>query len=245
FDSAAGLYTNAFRISSSVDWTEGMVRSLVHLSRCSDRTGDSSTSRDYLKAAEELLFASDDPVLDVLVGNREVEWLLFNESAGSALEKCISVSQNHGSVSSSEAGETWRLMAAIYKKKGDYDSALVNIEKAVSHDDKYHYLAELASDYYIKSSIQSLSGNEADAVNSMLQALHYDKFIENTAAITQDLYALGLIYEKMGDSEMAIHYFQRTYLVYTGSGKTSVPEILQKKLEKGDNKILLPTEDDR
>jgi tetratricopeptide (TPR) repeat protein len=244
YESSIKLYSNAFSLSSSVDWEEGMIRSLVHMSRSSDRTADSKQSQVYLDAARELLFISDKVTLNILVGNRESEWLLFHKSPEKALEKCNEIINILGSENSEEAGETWRLKAAILKKMKNYDDALDAIEKAVTLDDKQHYIAELASDHYIKASILSLSGREVEGINSMLQALHYDKFIENTAGIAQDLYALALIYEKMGKKENANHFFQRTYLVYTGAGRSDIPPVLNEKLINASKSPLLFQETD-
>ena len=244
YDSSIKLYTNAFSISSSVDWQEGMVRSLVHLSRSADRITDAELSLSYLDAAEELLAQTDGEILKVLVGNRETEWLLFHESPEKALEKCTQVIEFTGSLDSEEAGETLRLKASIHKKMKSYEDALAAIDKAITLDNKQHYIAELASDYYIKASILSLSSREEDGINSMLQALHYDKFIENTPAIAQDLFALALIYEKTGNTEKSNHYYQRTYLVYAGAGRQDIPSALRNKLKNSSNSVLLFQETD-
>lgn len=244
YESSINLYKNAFTLSSSVDWEEGMIRSLVHLSRSSDRISNSTQSILYLDAARELLPITDNKTLDILVGNRGCEWLLFHKSPEEALEKCNELVELLGSEKSEEAGETWRLNASIHKKMKNYEDALYAIDKAVVLDEKQHYIAELASDYYIKASILSLSGEEVEGINAMLQALHYDKFIENTAGIAQDLYALALIYEKNGKKENANHFFQRTYLVYTASRQEHIPPALSEKLKNSTGEPLLFQETD-
>lgn len=244
YESSIKLYNKAFSLSSSVDWEEGMVRSLVHMSRSIDRTADNKQSQLYLDAARELLPVSEEVTLSILVGNRESEWLLFHKGPEKALEKCNEVISALGSEKSEEAGETWRLKAAIHKKMKNYDAALEAIEQAVALDSKQQYIAELASDHYIKASILSLSGREVEGINSMLQALHYDKFIENTAGIAQDLYALALIYEKMGKKEDANHFYQRSYLVYTGDGRVPIPPALSEKLINAPKSPLLFQETD-
>lgn len=239
YDSSIELYNNAFILSSSVDWEEGMIRALIHLSRSADKTAKSEIAIDFLNAARELLPDTDSQALKVLVGNRESEWMLFHKSPEEALEKCREVLTYAGSDKTEEHGETWRLKASIHKKMAQYEEALEAIDKAIALDDSQHYIAELASDYYIKASILSLSGREEDGINSMLQALQYDKFIENTPGIAQDLYGLALIYEKMGNIEKANHYFQRTYLVYAAEGQQNIPAALTDKLKNDSDALLI------
>ncbi|MBF9015556.1 MULTISPECIES: tetratricopeptide repeat protein [unclassified Oceanispirochaeta] len=243
YESSMTLYKSSFSLAASVDWGEGMIRSLVHLSRSADRIGESDKSLEYMDAAEELLKDIDNTTLLILVGNRKSEWLLFNESPQKAIEQSEVVIALIDSEKSEEVGESWRIQAAAYKRMKNYEKALESIENALSLDEEQHYVAELASDYYIRGSILSLSGREADAIDSMYLALQKDKFIENTPAIAQDLYALALIYEKSGQNENANHYFQRSYLVYKGV-REEVPPVLVEKLKNGLNSPLLFQETD-
>jgi tetratricopeptide (TPR) repeat protein len=231
FESALHLYGKAFTLSSSVDWIEGMVRSLIHMSRSSDRLNDSEQAGVYLDQAFYLLDDSVPPELVLLVQNRKTEWLLFNDSPESALQWNDMVLKDMKTIKSEEAGEVWRVRGAILKALKEYDLALEAMNKALKLDQKGNYISELASDYYILASILSLSNREDEAILSMNSALEKDKFIENTPGIAQDLYGLGLIYEKLGDHEKAYHYFQRSYLVQRSSDQESIPERLLSRLQ--------------
>lgn len=239
YESSVNFYTKSYQLAASVDWQEGMIRSLVHLSRSQDRLGLSSESLENLEYAEEFLVRHDDEVLSLLAGNRRTEWLLFNRGSADALEQGLSMAETAGPLKVREAGESWRILAAVYKKEGNLVRALEAVEKAVSLDNSQNFTAELASDYYIRSSILSLSGKTDEALESMYSALEMDKYIENTASIAQDLYGLALIYEKAGNDLEASHYFLRSYIVYSSSGGVPVPDNLVDKI-RGFSGNLLP-----
>jgi tetratricopeptide (TPR) repeat protein len=78
--------------------------------------------------------------------------------------------------------------------------------------------AEAASDYYMIASVHSLQGDFGEADRNAQLALAFDKKVENSPGIGQDLYALGLIARKRKDLAAAFDYFQRSYLVYTTVG---------------------------
>jgi len=231
YDSSLNQYRNAFLLASSVDWQEGIVRSLVHISRSLDRLGRTEEALAHVSAASELLEADSPAELRVLVLNRTAEWYFLQgnrKDAGTAVQQALTAGEG---ITSQETGETWRIKAALHKRAGEYDQALAAVESAAALDEKGGFIAELASDYYIRASVLSLTGDSEGAAASMMQALEKDKFIENTPGIAQDLYGLGRIYEKAGDSDNAVLYFKRAYLVYKGSGKGTVPEKITESLE--------------
>ncbi len=236
--SSANQYELAFRLSASVDWQEGMVRALIALSRSSDAMGEPENASVFLDRAFYILDEVDDRGLELSAANRQTEWLLFNASPDEALRE----SDRHiGAADKSpgrEAGETWRIRAAILKRRGEYEGALKAADEALRLDEKKGFLREAASDHYIRASILSLSGKRDLAADEMLKALNLDKQIENTPAIAQDLYALGLIYDKSGDPRKAEHYFRRSVLVYESSGGLNIPEGLLRQLKKGGDGLL-------
>ncbi len=230
YDSALSLYSKALTLSSSVDWEEGIVRSMVQISRTMDQLGETEKSLIYAETAAAFRIAQESETLRVLTLNRQAEWYFYQNNTAEALKflnESIKVGKN---IKSEEIGESWRINAAIHKKKKDYDTALTAIEEAVEIDRKGLFLGELASDYYIRASILSLSGKYSEAIESMEQALEKDKFIENSAGIAMDLYGLGQIHKKNGDSEIALDYFKRLYLVYKGANDGTVPEFLIESL---------------
>jgi len=236
FPSALHMYSSAFSTASTVDWQDGMIRALVHLSRTNDRMKKAELSKEYLDRASDLMMNNNSVELSALIMNRKTEWLLFNDTPEAALKENDSTLEYIKSLTSEDAGETWRIRASILKSMKSYDLALESINKALDLDVKGNFVSETASDFYIKASVYSLKGDKARAVESMESALEKDKYIENTPGIAQDLYALGLIYEKTGDIENATHYFYRSYLVYSGYGKDRIPEkLLLKVKESSDN----------
>ena len=231
YQSALGLYSKAMGSASSVDWQEGVIRSMVQISRTLDQLKRTEEARQYALTASAFKEASESQVLRVLTLNRLAEWEFFNGSSSEALEIIGRAIIAGKGLEREEAGETWRIKAALHKKEKEYPLALEAISRAVSIDKKGAFLAELASDYYIQASIYSLSDKYTEAVATMEKALLKDKFIENSAGIAMDLYGLAKIHEKNGKNEIALEYYKRLYLVYRGSNKGTVPEFLLNSLE--------------
>ena len=231
YDSALALYSKALTLSSSVDWEEGVIRSMVQISRTLDQLGETEKALIYAETAAAFMEARELDALRVLTLNRKAEWYFYQDKTTEAfkfLEESIKAGKD---LETEEIGESWRIKAAILKKKKDYGMALEAIEEAVAIDKKGFFLGELASDYYIRASILSLSGKYSEAIESMELALEKDKFIENSAGIAMDLYGLGKIHNKNGNSEMALDYFKRLYLVYKGANDGTVPEFLIESLK--------------
>ena len=231
-ESSIHQYENAFRLSASVDWQEGMIRSLIAISRSSDAMGMGEQSKLSLQRAEYLLSENTDTALLLSAANRRTEWLLFNSSPAEALRESNGLIASADKSPGREAGEAWRIRAAILKRQREYVRALESADHALALDKKRGYLRESASDHYIRSSILSLSGKADQAAEAMHSALALDKQIENTPGIAQDLYALGLIYEKAGNDKKAEYYFRRAALVYEAAGFLTLPEGLSLKLDE-------------
>jgi tetratricopeptide (TPR) repeat protein len=51
-------------------------------------------------------------------------------------------------------------------------------------------------------------------LEALNQALRYDRLMERSRGIAQDLYALGALYEKTGDEENALEHYHRGFQVY-------------------------------
>ncbi|OQY33782.1 MAG: hypothetical protein B6241_06940 [Spirochaetaceae bacterium 4572_59] len=235
YDSALALYSKALSSSSSVDWQPGVIRSLVQISRTLDQLKQAEKSRQYALAARGFRESIENKALNILTQNRIAEWYYFQDDINKSLTLIDQAILQGKNLESEEAGETWRIKASILKKKENYEAALSAIDEAVNLDKKGLFLGELASDYYIKSSLLSLSGKYPEAVVSMEAALEKDKFIENSSGIAMDLYGLGKIHEKNGNSDKALEYYNRLYLFYLGSNNT-IPDFLLDAINSLTNK---------
>lgn len=236
YDSALALYSKALASSSSVDWQPGVIRSLVQISRTLDQLDQSEKSRQYALAARGFKESIEDKALNILTQNRIAEWYYFQDEMDKSLTLIDQAILDGKNLGFEEVGETWRIKAVILKKGKKYEEALSAIEEAIQIDQKGLFLGELASDYYIKSSILSLSGKYSEAIMFMEEALEKDKFIENSSGIAMDLYGLGKIHEKNGNSDKALEYFKRLYLVYLGSDNNTIPDFLLDSIDSLTNK---------
>ncbi len=231
YESALTLYHKALESASMVDWQEGIIRSLIQISRTLDQMGRIQEAQSYLNASRELLPGTESRELSVLVLNRESEGFLYQKNYDHALTKINEAVSAGKDLETKESGETWRIKAAILKKMGRYQEAMTAIENAIVIDEKGFFLAELASDYYIKGSLLSVMDHFESSVEFMEKALEKDKFIENSAGIAMDLFGLARIYDKNGQNELASLYYKRLYLLYHYANDGTVPESLLENWE--------------
>jgi len=137
--------------------------------------------------------------------------------------------------------------ALLYHNMGTAEKNLSNPAGALEYYQKSLQMnlsnrlnAEAAADYYMIASVHSRQGRFDEALRNADLALSYDKRVENSPGIAEDLYALGLISTRKKDPAAAFDFYQRSYLVYVTMGlkpglKKTLTALISTADERGRN----------
>jgi tetratricopeptide (TPR) repeat protein len=109
-------------------------------------------------------------------------------------------------------------MGAGLRNTREFSEALSCVQKAADLNHPAKRFSELASNYYLLSSINFRQDKFEEAKGNALAALDYDKRMENSLGIAQDLLALGSIEEKAGNASEAHDAYKRSFLAYRSMG---------------------------
>ena len=96
---------------------------------------------------------------------------------------------------------------------------------------------ELASNYYLLALIRQNQGNLLQAISDGETALKYDKQMENSLGIAQDLLLLGFLKEKSGNYAEAFDFYSRSFLVYRSLNHQGGMDRSLKRLEETAEKL--------
>jgi len=209
-DTAQRLYTEAYRIYTSVDEAEGRIRALDGLGRISEgghaqwdiaQRIAQEANNEVLVALASLLQA--EAALD---SQNQEAWVNAQETAESA-----ATILNDKPLDKARA---LRIAGSASKALGAYDRALKAYNEAAALDLKNNFFTEYATDQYLIASIYSKQGEYDAAIEALWEAVKNDKRVENSSGIGDDYVALGMVAEKAGALTEAENYYTRSIEVY-------------------------------
>jgi len=216
YDQAARFYQLASEYYAGVDAREGLVTANNSLGKVRLAFGDVDGALAYFRKAETLAAVVGKSELLLQCANNLGEISLRKGETKEALaifEKALSSSAGQAEQSREKAVLLHNRAAAL-KAADRPDEAEAEIAKAQALNLGAKRYEELASNYYLLSSLHSKRKNFGEALKAAELALEYDKKMENSLGIAQDLTALGLILEKTGQTEPAYDMYKRSFLVY-------------------------------
>jgi len=216
YDQAARFYQLASEYYAAVDAREGLVTANNSLGKVRLTLGDFEGALAYYKKAEAIAAVVGKSELLLQCANNLGEMRLRKGETKDALsifEKALSSSAGQFEQSREKAVLLHNFAAAL-KAADRPDEAEAEIAKAQALNLGAKRYEELASNYYLLSSLHSKRKNYGEALKAAELALEYDKKMENSLGIAQDLTALGLIMERTGQTEPAYDMYKRSFLVY-------------------------------
>ena len=216
YDQAARFYQLAEEYYSTVEGREGIVTAKNSLGKVRFAVGDLDGAMKLYREAEALAAVLGKPEL-VLQGINNIGEISLRKGAQKEalkeFEKGLSLAESSGSAGRERAILHHNYAAAL-KNSDRMDEAVLEIDKARTLNLAAKRYEELASNYYLLSSIHSKKKDYTEAIKTAELALEYDKKMENSLGIAQDLNALGLIMEKTNQTEAAYDMYKRSFLVY-------------------------------
>jgi tetratricopeptide (TPR) repeat protein len=233
-DYAAALtfFEQALAINLSVDNGPGVVKSLCSVGAVHIALGQRPQAEEVFVRARRLAATAGDTVLEVQSAVSLGELLIAEGRSGEARELLAGELRSEGALAGTrDLAILYHTLATAEKKLGRLDEARSHAELALAINTKLKALEDVAANHFLLASIHSKREDYAAALASAQTALETDKRIENSLGIAQDLLAMGIIATRLGRSEQAFDYFERSYGIYSAlrlsSGLRSVlPELV-------------------
>jgi tetratricopeptide (TPR) repeat protein len=216
YDPALRFYELAAEYYASVDDQEGLVTAHNSIGKVHFIIGDLSTALNNYRKAYGIAESIKNSSLLLQSANNIGEVHIRRSENTEALEifgKTLAA-QDVQREETKELAVLYHNRGAVLRNIGRPDEALREAEKAQALNLSAKRFEELASNYYLMSSIYSRRGDFPEALKFAELALDYDKKMENSLGIAQDLTAIGIILEKMDKTSAAHDMYKRAFIVY-------------------------------
>jgi tetratricopeptide (TPR) repeat protein len=219
YDLALQFFLQALNGYTSVDDSEGVARSYNSIGKTYLVMGSLDQAEDMFRSARQraqgvspsLVLESTNSLGELYLARGDAQ------RARSAFEEALALPA--GAQSPARTGILYHNLGTAEKNLGNPAGALEYYGKSLQINLANKLIAEAAADYYMIASVHSKQGRFDDALKNAELALSFDKQVESSPGIAEDLYALGLISNRKKDAAAAFDYFQRSYLVYITLGQ--------------------------
>ncbi|MBN2444286.1 MAG: tetratricopeptide repeat protein [Spirochaetales bacterium] len=184
----------------------------------------------FLSALNIALLINDSELIAQSINNQG-ELLLKQKEYDRALEKFMEALKPLKVLAREKLSIIYHNIGIVYKRKNDPDTSLKYFEKALSINLGKKKHEEIASNYYMISSLYAEKGEYEIAYSFALKALGEDKKVENSLGIAKDFQALGIIMLKTGKEREAYDYFKNCYFVYKSMKNIYPNFVLAREIE--------------
>lgn len=214
YEMALRFFELALQENHSIDNLPGIAKSHNSIGKVYAAVGRYAVAADnYRLAGSFAEIADDKEQLALALINRGELALLVGDDAGASAR----FDEAQQMVDNEEVPESpilFHNLGTMYARQGDLSQARQNLERARAINEADGDWTELASNYYMLSSLASRESNYDEAFRLATLALEYDKRAENSPGIGTDLAALGRISERRERLEDAYQYYLRALRVY-------------------------------
>ena len=210
---ALSEFSEALRLQSSIDNSEGMIVALVNSARIQRLQGDLQSARQSVERALSLSSGSS------IFGSE-----LFYEkakvlSAAGDLTAALEWGVRAEAAEQGEArGRRQNLVALLLLRQGFPDQAKERLEQALQLNRKARMSAEEANSQRLLGEIHLVQGSYDKSGAGYQEALILDKALGLGARIAADLSGLGAVAARKGDIPGAIGWYQRSLEVSRNGG---------------------------
>jgi tetratricopeptide (TPR) repeat protein len=215
---ALQFFTQSLSEYTSIDDEQGIITAYNAVGKTYMAMGSLDMAEDMFTRARDRARAFSPALLFVSTNNLGELFLARGDAAKALALFEEALAMPASSRSPQQEGILHHNLGTAQKNLGNLEEALASYKTSLDINLAKKLNAEAASDYYMIASVRSLQGDYAEADRNAQLALTFDKRIENSPGIGQDLFALGLIARKRADLATAFDYFQRSYLVFTTVG---------------------------
>jgi tetratricopeptide (TPR) repeat protein len=113
---------------------------------------------------------------------------------------------------------SWQVRGLAYRALGYYAEAENAARNSLAINEKDRYLENASYDWYVIASVRSLAGNTQGALQALESSIAIDRRIENSWGLASSWRAMGDVYKKMGNEQMADEAYRRSRVIYAAMG---------------------------
>jgi len=212
-EQALAEFSEALRLQSSVDNTDGMVVALINSARTQRLKGDLPSARLSVERAISLLPGESDLASELFYEKAKV--LVAGGELSAATEWAV---RAEAAERGDARGRRMNLVAALKLRQGFPDQAREQLEQALTFNRKGGMLAEEANSLRLLGEIALMQGSHDRAFERYQGALLLDKELGLGTKIAADLSGLGAVAAGKGDNAGAIGWYRRALEVSRSGG---------------------------
>jgi tetratricopeptide (TPR) repeat protein len=232
YDLALQSFTRALEYNTSVDNTEGIIRSYDSIGRVHMALGELERAAEFFSRAREMARGQGGTLLFMSTNSLGEAYLRRGEpqKALATFEEALAIPG--AKLTAEQIAILSHNLGTAHMNLGNDSRALELLAKALAANLANKLFEAAAANCYMMASIRAKQGDFSGARSDAERALRYDKQIENSSGIILDLYALGTIASRSGDREASLDFFRRSYLVATTLGaKAQTRKALERLVE--------------
>lgn len=212
---AERLLTESLRLSSSIEDNPAMARAHINLARLSRLRNDTARARNTADSALALLEPGSPDYAEAAQEKAQVELPGDSALALAWAEKAVAAEKG------TLLGRRLNLLARIQMARGDMDSAILTLKKALDENRQAELKEEEANSLRMMGILARGQQRTTDAERLLTEALEIDKRIGVSTKVAVDLEELSTTALASGAMDKAIALMRRAQEVNLGGGRSS------------------------
>lgn len=209
-------FSEALRINSSIENSEGIIVALVNSSRVHRRSGDAKAALAAINEAVPRVATTDPLYSEVSFEMAQVQ-LLSGDLNASAEWAFNAAAADTGS----RRGMRINLLARILYLKGNLAEAETKAREALLLSRENDLSGEEANSLRTLGDIHAAGKRHVEAAECYNQALAIDKTVGKSRKIAADLRAIAALALLQGDTAKALGFYRRAFAVNSSGGDLS------------------------
>ncbi len=209
-------FSEALRISSSIENSEGIIVALVNSSRVHRHNGDAKAALAMISRAITRVTPQSPLYPEVAFEMAQVK--LLSGELGKASEWA---SNAVGAENGSKRGMMINLLARILYLRGNLAEAELKARAALLLNSENGVRGEEANSLRTLGDVQAAGKHRAEAAESYNRALDIDKALGKSRKIAADLRALAVLSLSQNDPDLALAFYRRAFAVSSTGGDRS------------------------